>query len=145
MKDTRGAVVRMRTKCILFKRMAHICLFVKTGQSISSHRRASGWPALNPRAGVYLATFPAPDTTPLRTMTMKKFYLLTLLAAVGLSFSACNVEKTEEGRTPDIDVEPGKLPEYDVDPARIRVETDTQKLIVPDVDVVTPGDTIRRQ
>lgn len=76
---------------------------------------------------------------------MKKFYLLTLLAAVGLSFSACNVEKTEEGRTPDIDVEPGKLPEYDVDPARIRVETDTQKLIVPDVDVVTPGDTIRRQ
>jgi hypothetical protein len=74
---------------------------------------------------------------------MKKLHLMTLLPALLLSLSACNVRQTEEGEAPDVDVEPGRLPEYDVDPARIRVESDTKKVIVPDVDVVVPPDTIR--
>lgn len=65
--------------------------------------------------------------------------VLTPLFALGMA--ACSVEQTEEGEMPEVEVEGGNLPEYDVDAADVRVGTDTQQVVVPDVDVDMPNDT----
>jgi len=65
--------------------------------------------------------------------------VLTPLLALGMA--ACSVEQTEEGEMPSIEVEGGNLPEYDVDAAEVTVGTDTQTVVVPDIDVNMPGDT----
>ena len=62
--------------------------------------------------------------------------LLTPLLALGLT--ACEVEQTEEGELPEVEVEGGNLPEYDVDAPDVRIGTDTQRVVVPDVDIVDP-------
>ena len=64
---------------------------------------------------------------------------LTLGLAVGVA--ACDVDQTEEGDLPEVNVEGGNLPEYDVDAAEIEVNTDTSMVVTPDVDIVT-DDTI---
>ena len=71
--------------------------------------------------------------------------LSALLAPVlALGIAACDVDQTRDGELPDVDVEGGQLPEYDVDPADIDVGTDTQQVIVPDIDVRTDtADTLR--
>jgi hypothetical protein len=62
-----------------------------------------------------------------------------LFAALGsvLSLSACNVEKTEEGELPEVDVnaKSGQLPAYEVETAEVDVGTKQAKVNVPDVDV----------
>jgi len=52
------------------------------------------------------------------------------------------IEVTEEGEMPtvDVDVEGGKLPAYDVDTADIDVGTRKVEVTVPDVDVDMPDD-----
>lgn len=62
--------------------------------------------------------------------------LLTPLFALGVA--ACDVDQTEEGSLPEVEVEGGNLPEYDVDVADVEVGTDTQQVIVPDVDITDP-------
>lgn len=61
----------------------------------------------------------------------------TVLAAVGftLSLGACDVEQTEQGALPEVDVKGGNLPEYDVDTADIDVKTETRTVEVPVIDV----------
>ncbi len=61
------------------------------------------------------------------------------LAAV-LALAACSVEKTQDGELPkvDVDAEGGQLPKVDVDPAEVKVGTDTQTVVTPEVDV-TPA------
>jgi hypothetical protein len=56
----------------------------------------------------------------------------------------CTVEKTEEGRMPDvdIDVEDGNLPKYDVDAPDVDVTVRDRVIKVPDVDIDV--DTERR-
>lgn len=76
---------------------------------------------------------------------MKIRALSALLAPVlAFGIAACDVDQTEEGALPDVDVEGGQLPEYDVDPADVDVGTDTQQVIVPDIDVGddTAADTL---
>jgi hypothetical protein len=72
-----------------------------------------------------------------------KTRLLAVLCAplVALGLAACDVDKTEEGELPEVEVEGGKLPEYDVDAAEVEVGTDTQRVVVPDVDIKDPDDT----
>jgi hypothetical protein len=66
--------------------------------------------------------------------------LSALLAPVlAFGIAACDVDQTQQGELPDVDVEGGQLPEYDVDPADVDVGTDTQQVIIPDIDV--RGDT----
>ena len=72
---------------------------------------------------------------------MKKRYLLAVLPALAWPFAACDVRQTEEGKAPDVDVEPGRLPEYQVTPPEVDIQTDTTQIIVPDVNIRTPGDT----
>ena len=69
---------------------------------------------------------------------MKMKVLATLMAPVlAFGLAGCTVDQTEEGEMPDVDVEGGQLPQYDVDPADVDVGTDTQRVIVPDIDVRT--------
>lgn len=51
--------------------------------------------------------------------------------------ASCNVEKTEEGKMPDVDikVESGELPEYDVETPDIDIQTEEKTVTVPDVDL----------
>ena len=62
--------------------------------------------------------------------------------ALAATVAACTAEVEEEGDMPNIEVtDEGNLPEVDVDPADVDVTTDTQQVVVPDVDVTaTEGD-----
>lgn len=66
---------------------------------------------------------------------MERFVILT---ACAIALTGCDVEQTESGEMPDVDVavEPGDMPEYDVDWASIDVGTTTRTTQVPHV-VVT--------
>ena len=50
------------------------------------------------------------------------------------------VEKTDDGEMPDVDVEGGEMPEYDVDTMDVDVKTKTKEVEVPVVDVDMPED-----
>jgi hypothetical protein len=72
---------------------------------------------------------------------MNKFFSAAILAGSALSLAACDVDQTEEGSMPEVSVEEGNLPEYDVEPAEVQVETGTDTVEVPTVDVdVTTDD-----
>lgn len=55
----------------------------------------------------------------------------------GISLTACDVEKTEEGEMPEVDYKPGEAPEYDVNTAEVDVETEKRTVETPEVDVGT--------
>lgn len=86
-------------------------------------------------------------TTDPRTMTLKALAAAGLLSA-GLTLSACDVEQTEEGALPDVDVDmdvdadPGNLPEYDVDWANVDVGTTEETITVPKLRVVMEEETV---
>lgn len=67
---------------------------------------------------------------------------LSAVPAIALSFSSCEVKKTEEGEMPEVKVEGGNLPKYDVDAPEIKVDEKKidipDSITVPDIDVVTP-------
>lgn len=70
--------------------------------------------------------------------------LIRIVPAVGLALAlgACTADVEDPGEMPDVDVEGGRAPEVDVDPADVDITTDTQQVVVPDVDVES-RDTIR--
>lgn len=70
-------------------------------------------------------------------MKSRLIALLTVPCAA-FALAACEVEQTEEGDLPDVEVEEGQLPEYDVD-SNVEVTEDT--VTVPDIDIVD-DDTI---
>ena len=77
-------------------------------------------------------------------MKMRKFLSLLVAPLFVVGMAACDVEQTEEGDLPDVDVEGGQVPEYDVDAADVEVGTDTAVVEVPDVDIEDPdaGDDV---
>lgn len=73
--------------------------------------------------------------------------LLALAAALLLvPLAGCDIDQTEEGELPDVDVDvsEGQLPEYDVDGPDVDVGTDTDTVIIqtPTIDVDLPDDTL---
>lgn len=50
------------------------------------------------------------------------------------------VRKTQEGEMPDVDVEGGNMPEYDVEGPDVEVGTETKEVTVPTVDVDLPDE-----
>lgn len=66
---------------------------------------------------------------------MKKFISASVLALGALSLAACDIDQTEEGELPEVDVEGGNLPEFDVEPVEVDVDTGTTTVEVPTVDV----------
>lgn len=69
---------------------------------------------------------------------MKNLFLFFTLSF--FFFAACDVDKTEKGESPeldvDVDADPGELPEYDVDWANVTVDTRTKTVTVPKVVIV---------
>jgi hypothetical protein len=74
---------------------------------------------------------------------MKK---LSYLLFIPLLFAACDVDKVEEGESPEMDVEvdyeSGEMPEYDVDWANVDVNTTTKTVQVPKVQVIMEEETV---
>lgn len=66
-----------------------------------------------------------------------------IVGASCLALAACNVDKTEEGNMPDVDVNVsgGDLPEYNVEGPTVNVGTENKTVQVPTVDVDVPADT----
>ncbi|MFA0964482.1 hypothetical protein AB9P05_21930 [Roseivirga sp. BDSF3-8] len=67
---------------------------------------------------------------------MKLYHIA--IASSFLLFSACDVDKTEEGEAPELEIEAeaGELPEYDVDWANVEVDTRTKTVTVPKLVIV---------
>jgi len=68
--------------------------------------------------------------------------VLLVAALVALPFSACDIDRTDEGELPEVEIEGGELPEYDVDTADVDVHTDEKTVTVPDVDVEMEEKTV---
>lgn len=62
--------------------------------------------------------------------------------ALVLAFGACTADVEDEGELPNVEVEGGDAPNIDLDPADVDISTDTQQVVVPDVDVNAREDTI---
>lgn len=67
---------------------------------------------------------------------MRRFSRLWMPFAFAALVAGCTAEVEDEGSLPDVDVSGGEAPDIDVDPAEVRVSTDTQTVVTPDVDVV---------
>lgn len=72
---------------------------------------------------------------------MRNPITLTALALATLGLAACDMQQTEEGEMPDVDVsvEEGNLPEYEVDGPEVKAGTTEMEVEVPVVDI-EPGD-----
>ena len=73
-------------------------------------------------------------------MKTRKFLSLILTPLFVAGIAACDVDQTQEGELPDVDVEGGQVPEYDVDAADVDVGSDTLTVVVPDVDIQNDGE-----
>lgn len=60
--------------------------------------------------------------------------LLVVCASLGF---ACDIDKTQEGKSPEIEVTEGQMPKYDVDGPDVDINTKTKEVEVPDVDINT--------
>lgn len=60
---------------------------------------------------------------------------LALLVAATFFAWGCDVDQTQEGELPDVDVEGGEMPEYDVDAPDVDVGTREETVTVPDIDI----------
>ncbi len=70
---------------------------------------------------------------------MKNLVATTFLGVSLFALAACDVDQTEEGDMPEVDVEGGNLPEYDVEGPDVDVDTGTETVEVPTVDVDVDG------
>jgi len=71
---------------------------------------------------------------------MKRLLTASLALPFAIGLAACDVDQTQEGELPDVDVRGGQMPEYDVETADVDVGTEEKTIEVPDVDVTMPGD-----
>ncbi len=67
-----------------------------------------------------------------------------LLGATCLSFAACDVDQTKEGKLPEVDVDVnasgGQVPEFNVQGPSVEVGSENKTIEVPTVDVDVPDD-----
>ncbi len=69
---------------------------------------------------------------------MNKIYISVLAASLTVTLAGCEVEKTEEGRMPKVEVTDGNLPKYDVKTPSVEITTQKKDVTVPtDIDVKT--------
>lgn len=71
---------------------------------------------------------------------MNKLMAAALIAPLSISLAACDVDQTEEGEMPDVEVSGGNMPKFDVETADVDVGTKTTTVEVPTVDVKMPDD-----
>ena len=65
-----------------------------------------------------------------------------LVGASCLAIAACDVDQTQEGNLPDVDVNAtgGQLPEFNVEGPDVNVGTENKTVQVPTVDVDVPDE-----
>lgn len=74
-------------------------------------------------------------------MTNRKTALLAgLIGASLFAVSGCKVEKTQEGKMPDVEVSGGQAPKYDVETPEVKMGTETRTVEVPTATVEMPSD-----
>lgn len=66
---------------------------------------------------------------------MRKLMSLALVSTAAMGLAACDVEQTEEGDMPDVEVEGGNLPEYDIDTPDVNVTSEEETIEVPKIEV----------
>jgi hypothetical protein len=73
---------------------------------------------------------------------MKNVATATFVLTSALALAACDVDQTQEGALPDVEVtaEGGQLPAYDVETAEVEVKTETVPVEVPKIEVEMPND-----
>lgn len=54
---------------------------------------------------------------------------------IGAVAAGCTADVEDPGEAPEVNIEEGRAPEIDVDPADVDISTDTQTVRVPDVDI----------
>jgi hypothetical protein len=71
-----------------------------------------------------------------------KTMIKVLVGASCLALVACDVDQTQEGNLPDIDVNAsgGQLPEFNVEGPEVNVGTENKTVEVPTVDVDIPDE-----
>jgi len=69
---------------------------------------------------------------------MKRIIITSLIAPLAIGLAACDVDQTQEGDMPEVEVTGGQMPEYDVETADIDVGTEEKTVEVPDVDITMP-------
>ena len=71
-----------------------------------------------------------------------KTIITVLVGASCFAMAACDVDKTEEGNMPavDVNVTGGDLPEYNVEGPDVNVGTENKTVQVPTVDVDIPDE-----
>ena len=71
-----------------------------------------------------------------------KMFATILVGISCLGVAACNVDQTQEGELPDVDVNAsgGQMPEFDVDGPEVNVGTENRTVEVPTIDVDLPDD-----
>jgi hypothetical protein len=67
---------------------------------------------------------------------LKRSYLFALVAGGVALTSACTAKVEDKGELPTVHVEEGRAPQVDVEPAKVEVTTDTQHVVTPEVHVV---------
>ena len=73
---------------------------------------------------------------------MKNVATATFVLTSALALAACDVDQTQEGELPDVEVtaKGGQLPAYDVETAEVDVKTETVAVEVPKIEVEMPND-----
>ena len=66
---------------------------------------------------------------------MRKLMTFALVSTAAMGLAACDVEQTEEGDMPDVEVEGGNLPEYDIDTPDVNVTSEEETIEVPKIEV----------
>lgn len=63
------------------------------------------------------------------------------VVSMGLASTACQVNKTQEGKMPKVDVKTsgGQMPAYNVEGPDVNVSSKTETIKVPTVQVTTPA------
>lgn len=70
---------------------------------------------------------------------MKYATTLILVPAFAFGVAACDVQKTQEGKLPDVEVKGGQVPKFDVDVGDVDVGTEKKEITVPTIDIDSPA------
>ena len=65
---------------------------------------------------------------------------IALIILSAFVIAGCDVEQTQEGQLPEVEVKGGQLPKFDVKTPEVEVGTKTIEVQVPDVDVKMPDE-----
>lgn len=71
---------------------------------------------------------------------MKYATALILVPAIAFGVAACDVQKTQEGELPEVEVKGGQVPKFDVDVGEVEVGTEKKEITVPTIDIQTPAE-----